>query len=147
MRSRLLAVALLVFVLPGPGPAVAAESNDATGHVAPRTFARITGYTGVPGKLFSPKQRVLITHIDDTKVPGPRIFSGESNPQDLLPGRHIITVAIDVENMHATGRLWLDAQEGKSYIVRKRIQGYGVRFWIEETDTGKMVGGEEPGTD
>ena len=49
--------------------------------------------------------------------------------------------------MHATGTLWLDAEAGKSYIVRKRVEGYGVRFWVEDTATGQTVGGIEPGED
>jgi hypothetical protein len=147
-RSLLGAVLCLLFVLPGPGPAAAAEPNGAAETAAPRgAFARITGYTSGQGRVFGPKQRVIITRIDHEKVHGPRLFSFESNPQDLSPGRHIISVEIQVTTSTATGRLWLDAEAGKSYIVRRHIEGYGVRFWIEETDTGRVVGGVEPGDD
>jgi hypothetical protein len=138
----------LLLVLPGAIPAVASEPNSAAGTAPSQSlFARITGYTSGQGKLFGDKQRVIITRIDHAKVHGPRMFSFESNPQDLLPGRHIISVEFSLNNSSTTGRLWLDAEAGKSYIVRKRIEGYGVHFWIEETDTGRIVGGTEPGED
>jgi hypothetical protein len=146
--SLLGAVLFLLFVLPGPDPAAAGEPNGAAETAAPRgASARITGYTSGQGKVFGPKQRVIITRIDHEKVHGPRLFSFESNPQDLSPGRHIISVQIYLNTSSATGRLWLEAEAGKSYIVRKRIEGYGVYFWIEETDTGRVVGGVQPGDD
>ena len=37
--------------------------------------------------------------------------------------------------------LWLDAEAGKTYIVRKEAGGGKVRLWIEEKGTGKVVGG------
>ena len=147
-RPLLAAAMFLLFLLAGPDPAAASEPNSAA-ETAPSQslFARITGYTSGHGKLFGDKQRVIITRIDHAKVHGPRMFSFESNPQDLLPGRHIISVEFSLNNSSTTGRLWLDAVAGKSYIVRKRIEGYGVHFWIEETVTGRIVGGIEPGED
>src|SRR5882724_10433078 len=101
-QSLLGAVLFLVFVLPGPDPAAAGPPNGAAETTAPRgAFARITGYTSGQGKVFGPKQCVIITRIDHEKVHGPRWFTSESNPQDLSPGRHIISVELDVNTSSA----------------------------------------------
>jgi hypothetical protein len=140
-----------MFLIAPPGVDLAAAdepSSAAENAVSHEATARITGYVSSEGNFFfGPKQRVVITRVDHEKVPGPRLNSFQSNAQTLSPGMHIITVEASVNNMHAGGRLWLDAQAGKSYIVRKRTVGYGVHFWIEETDTGRVVGGEQSGED
>jgi hypothetical protein len=60
-------------------------------------------------------------------------------------GRHYLEVRYTDHGGHADGKLWLDAEAGKTYIVRKKIEGYGVRFWIEEKESGKVVGGSARG--
>ena len=41
----------------------------------------------------------------------------------------------------ADGKIWIDCEAGKTYAIRRDIDGYKVRLWAEEEDTGKVVGG------
>ena len=61
------------------------------------------------------------------------------------PGRRYLEVRYTHRGGSAEGKLWLEAQPGKTYIVRKKIEGYGVRFWIEDKETGKVVSGRAEG--
>ena len=133
-----------LFVLQVVSGAAAQEPNDSAqsnGTAASAGVATITGYTNVRDKY----QRVVIMRVDQQKVQGPGFFSSKSNSATLSPGRHTIDVTLQLSDSSANGRLWLDAEAGKAYIVRKRIAGYSVQFWIEEIATGRAVGGTESG--
>ncbi len=45
---------------------------------------------------------------------------------------------------YANALLTLDAKAESKYIVRKLIVGGSIRFWIEDMDTGEVVGSELP---
>jgi len=68
-------------------------------------------------------------------------------PEQVLaePGRHTFEVRFVRGTGSAEGKLWLDAAAGKTYIVRKEIKGYNIRFWIEDKESGKVVGGNVRG--
>jgi hypothetical protein len=59
----------------------------------------------------------------------------------LKPGRHYLDIEYLHMNSFAYGHVWFDAEAGKAYVVRRKIKGYEVYFWIEELRTGKIVGG------
>ncbi|MBA4147558.1 MAG: hypothetical protein H0X66_05545 [Verrucomicrobia bacterium] len=59
----------------------------------------------------------------------------------VSPGRHYLDLKYSHYNSYAWGRVWFDAEAGGSYIVRRRISGYSVIFWVEDMETGKVVGG------
>lgn len=56
------------------------------------------------------------------------------------PGRRYLELRYQGRG-YAKMDLWLDAEAGKIYIVRKKAGGGKVRLWIEEKETGKVVGG------
>ncbi|MFL6604790.1 MAG: hypothetical protein ACJ8R9_26125 [Steroidobacteraceae bacterium] len=155
-RRPRVALLLWLLLLPGWNPATAqvpdkaaetAPQSKSDGAPVPAAVATITGYTSSKRKLLGPDQRVIITRVDHKKVRGTGLFSYKSNTETLSPGRHTIGVQLQVSALSANGRLWLDAEPGKAYIVRKRVEGYGVRFWIEEVDTGRVVGGMDSSSD
>jgi hypothetical protein len=66
----------------------------------------------------------------------------------LAPGRH--TVNLDYRSMGnqpTGGVLWFDAEAGKAYEAKFAVMGRGVDLWIEESATGRRVGGVGNGGD
>ena len=59
----------------------------------------------------------------------------------VTPGRHYLDLHYTYMNSFAWGQVWFDAEAGKTYVIRKQITGYSVRFWVEEEETGKLAGG------
>lgn len=57
------------------------------------------------------------------------------------PGRHYLNLKFAHMNSYAEGTVWFDADVGRSYVVRKRLLGYRVQFWVEDASTGTPVGG------
>ena len=49
----------------------------------------------------------------------------------VLPGKHEILVRYDHMGNFAWGRLSLDAEAGKTYVIRMASEASGYRFWIE----------------
>jgi len=97
--------------------------------------------------------RVVITEVDGRFTYSPlRIFVGQRDYPEiaqLRPGRHNLDLRYVHNNTYADGSLWFDAEAGKTYRVRFKLEGYGVSFWVEEEGTGKAVGGipgSEPDT-
>ncbi|OYY42395.1 MAG: hypothetical protein B7Y56_13370 [Gallionellales bacterium 35-53-114] len=66
-------------------------------------------------------------------------------PEAMLvdPGRHSMRVEYNYYQSTAHANLWLDAQAEKKYIIRCKVNGNFVLFWIEEEATGQRVGGVE----
>ncbi len=62
-------------------------------------------------------------------------------PRQLAPGRHRVVIWIRTRGGDGEVPLWLDAEAGKTYLVKKEILGYGYHAWIEDQDTGRQVGG------
>lgn len=91
-------------------------------------------------------RRILITRLDEKSLLKSRlslVFGIVNYPEQITvaPGRHYIDVQYTYFNTYSNQKLWLDAEAGKTYIVKKKITGYSVQFWIEEADTGKVIGG------
>ena len=104
--------------------------------------ARITGDTErAHGMLRGFDQQVGITSLDGKSLF--RMGWDTDFPESLIitPGKHVIGVRYMYMNAYANGTIWLDAESEKSYIIRKQPHNYSVSFWVEETDTGKRVGG------
>jgi len=91
-------------------------------------------------------ERIFITRLDSKNLY--RMGSTTEYPQALLiePGEH----TVNVQYLHAlqgtTTRVYANAQltfyaklEG-SYIVRKKIVGNRVGFWIEDINTNEAIG-------
>lgn len=67
------------------------------------------------------------------------IFSRIPDKVLVEPGRRYIIVRYNNEQGYAFGRLWLDAEAGKTYIVKIRIKNYSIIFWAEDEKTGETV--------
>ena len=59
----------------------------------------------------------------------------------IKPGRHYVDIKYTHLGSFADGKVWFDAEAAGSYIIRQRIKGYGVLFWVEDQNTHKIVGG------
>jgi hypothetical protein len=95
------------------------------------------------------ENRVFIMSIDDKSTATLWGFLTDNEPYAEIacvrPGRHHLNLkyksADPTFGFFAFGRVWFDAEAGKNYFVRDRIKGYTVEFWMEESETGKVVGG------
>jgi hypothetical protein len=138
--------ALLACLFLLPGPSATAAQEPAAG-VATITGSKIGTHKFLRGL----NEVVIITRIDHTPMLGTMLGAGflppNPNTETLPPGRHRLGVRFQVGNVRSSGRLWLDAEAGKAYIVRARNDGRRVFFWIEEVDTGRTVGGIDAGED
>jgi hypothetical protein len=144
--SHWLRSAVLVWLFLLPGANVAEAAAQPSGTTAATAVATISGSTsGTHTILTGFNQRILITRIDHKTLFLAMFLSGKPNTVTLTPGRHRIRVNLEVTGLVAIGKLWLDAEAGKAYIVRGRSERQGVQFWIEEADTGSIVGGIDPG--
>ena len=59
----------------------------------------------------------------------------------MRPGRRHISLRWSHDRSYASATLWFDAEPGVTYLVRQRVKDRGVLLWIEDTRTGKPVGG------
>lgn len=59
----------------------------------------------------------------------------------VKPGRHYLNLRYTYGPTFADGRVWFDAEAGKTYIIHRKATGYQIAFWMEELGTGKVVGG------
>ena len=64
-------------------------------------------------------------------------------PKSVLvkPGERFIDVRLKKGQTYAFGRLKLNAEMGKTYIVKTRIKNYSIIFWVEDEKTGEWAGG------
>jgi len=99
-----------------------------------------------PRKLFG----LIIERFMIMKIDGKSTFSlarsltadQEYAQQALVKsGRHYLDVKYALRRGYASGDLWFDAEAGKTYVVRKAVRRRGIIFWIEEKESGKVVGG------
>lgn len=90
-------------------------------------------------------KRLYIVDIDgkNTFDLGSALFANQSHPERawVEPGRHYVRVLYEYFGSYAHGNLWLDAEAGKVYRIKKRAEGYQVFFWIVEQESGEPVGG------
>lgn len=87
-----------------------------------------------------------------TKIDGKSTSSNIANihigfPEQVLvePGRHSLGLKFVCGTTSCDGKLWLDAEAGKTYFVYWKSEGYHIRFWIEEKESGKVVSGSTRG--
>ena len=108
---------------------ISTDSEQAHGAVAPG-FDRKIYLVSINGQ-----------RLTDTKA----ALGGQMNPYPteayVLPGRQELQVKYVYMNRFADGRLWFEAQAGKEYRVRYRIDGYAIVFWVEDLAQGTPVGG------
>ena len=95
--------------------------------------------------LIGLNSKVYIASIDEKSTATFAGFMTDAEPYAqvayVTPGRHYLDLKFSQMNSFAWGRVWLDAEAGKSYIIRKKAKNYAITFWVEEMDTGKIVGG------
>jgi len=90
---------------------------------------------------------VMITAVDGKSTEDAvrkYLFPGMEAPEKVMvqPGRRYLSVRWRLNRSWANGKLWLDAEAGKSYVVHKTFLPDGkARFWIAEGPSGKTVGG------
>jgi hypothetical protein len=119
-----------------------AEAKDAPYEVATITGSVISSHTFL-NRL---DERTVITSID--RIPVAVVLLVNANTtQTLKPGRHFIHVRYTHGRWNSNGRLWVDAEAGKAYLIHAREEGSGVRFWIENKASGAIVGGVDTGDD
>jgi hypothetical protein len=70
---------------------------------------------------------------------------------NVLPGIHVLKVRYErvsfsryqmplpFQTIVTEGDLELTAEASKNYLIKASSKGYGVKFWIEEAGTGKVV--------
>lgn len=70
------------------------------------------------------------------------IMRNEFHPETLSvnPGPHKIVVQLAHRNWRSYGCLLLDAEAGETYIVKRELRNYSVRFWAERVRGGDPVG-------
>ena len=104
--------------------------------------ARISGDSETAHKFWKGlDQRVFITKLDGKSQFRLSLTSDYPQTVIVVPGRHYLDVQYRLFNMFANGKLWLDAEAGKSYLIKKKQRQYAVSLWIEEADSGRVVGG------
>jgi hypothetical protein len=93
-------------------------------------------------------KRLYITEVDKESTNTACFHWPNCYAEEVLvgPGRHYLKLKFAHLASFAHGTVWFDAEEGKSYVVRKRLSGYGVQFWVEDASTGQPVGGR-PGAE
>jgi hypothetical protein len=94
------------------------------------------------GLFFQSKTaRLFITKLDGKSLSKFSVKQPFPESMALTPGRHEMSFSYQHFGTYANTTLWLVAEEGKSYTAKKRVDGNAVAIWIEETSTGKIVGG------
>ena len=88
-------------------------------------------------------RRLYITHVDDVSTNNFCFNWPDCHAQEVrvAPGRRYLKLRYAHLNGFAVGTVWLDADAGRKYVVRKRISGYALQFWVEDATTGRTVGG------
>lgn len=83
------------------------------------------------------------------EIYAPRFFGlvKYANEVSVLPGKHRIVIEYSGSigfyrpEEYAFGHLWVLAEAGEIYIIKKRLEGYSVKMWLENIRDGKKVGG------
>ena len=132
------------------------------GCTAPRTYTQPGAVPGgISSEITSPNVitnsildrldiRVLIESVDGKSTATFWGFLTDSMPYAeaacVKPGRHYLGLRYDPRGLggfqsHVLGRVWFDAEAGKNYFVRGGVVGDVVEFWMEDGETGRVVGG------
>lgn len=132
--NKLLCLLLLGFVVGGcSGAATPFKAYEGEKEI--KNLALIKGMSGKAGGLF---WNLDVMVVDNTVVPVLARY-----PSEVLVelGRHYFQVRFSRGQIDSYGELWLDAEQGKTYILKSMEEGSGVYFWIENEKTGERVGG------
>ena len=94
---------------------------------------------GEKGFFVSTREHTYISYVSN--MPTHKFF--DPVPENILvePGRHYLQVNYRGPKGEAFSKVWLDAERGKTYIVKAKEKGGRAFFWIEDEETGKPVGG------
>jgi len=117
-----------------------AEAKDAPYEVATITGSVISSHTFL-NRL---DERCIITSVDHIPL-ALQLLVNANTTQTLKPGRHFIHVRYTHSRWNSSGRLWVDAEAGKAYVIHAQSEYSGVRFWIEDKASGAIVGGVDTG--
>ena len=125
-----------------PAPGAAEETAAVTEKPAAPEYslATISGSVSKERTLFGgPVQRVHITCIDDIEVSDILSVSFQPKKHTLLAGKHHICVKALNNSAESSGKLWITAEPGKTYVIRQRPAAYTVYFWVEDAATHQSV--------
>jgi hypothetical protein len=87
-------------------------------------------------------QRTGILRLDGENMGSGFLKHKAARQVRLSPGRHTVQVHYEFgNNEYSLADFWLDAQAGKSYVIRFEDAGTGLRMWIEDAGTHGAVGG------
>jgi len=127
---------------PASAPVAAQETAGVTEKPAASEYslATISGSVSKERTLFGgPVQRVHITCIDDIEVSDILSVSFEPKKHTLPAGKHHICVKALNNRAESSGKLWITAEPGKTYVIRQRPAAYTVYFWVEDAATHQSV--------
>lgn len=143
MKLRLLLLAVVLFAGGCASTTRPSQAVDTPKGAAEKRI-RVTADSQRERTLFAGlDKRLYITHVDDESTNTACFHWPDCYAEEVLvaPGRHYLKLKFAHLGSFARTTVWFDAEEGKSYIVRKRLSGYGVQFWVEDASTGRPVGG------
>lgn len=113
-----------------------------------RSFSKITTDSEISHDVLRGLNAyVVITHLDGRSLYQP--FSVPDYPLEInvAPGRHEMKIRFTRYNSFAAGCVEFESEAGTNYVIKKRIEGYRIRFWIEEAGgrtVGALCGGLQP---
>lgn len=147
-RTRLLNALLLPILLLLVGCAAQPRQVYPGTRLSPDREARISTDSQSKYGAIAPgfDRKIYLTKINGESLSDMKaVFGGQMHPYPteayVLPGRQELDVRYVHMNGYADGQLWFDAQAGKEYRVRYRINAYSVLFWVEDVEQGAQVGG------
>ena len=139
LLMRLFGLILLGSLVAGCGSTAPFKAYDGETRKV-ETLALIKGETmDAEGTLFPEITTIAILEVDNKATSSS--FFEESQSVLVEPGRRYLKVLFIHALSRASGRLWLDAEMGKTYIVKSLSNYHSVVFWIEDEKTGEKVGG------
>jgi hypothetical protein len=122
-----------------PGPALPNELQ-----------ARILASAGAGQEAFRSRDpEVRISCVDGASTGQSVLLSGRRYPAEILvqPGRHYVRVLYKASNSSLEAPLWVDAQAGHTYSIRRQVRGYGIHFWLADAASGEDAAGGAVGTE
>ena len=141
MKLQIIGIAVAIL---GAGCASVPPNNQAhAAHPAKKSIHVVTESQNNHTLFAALDQRVYITHVDNASTNTLCFHWPDCYAQEVFvaPGRHYLKLKYAYFNTFANGTVWFDAQEGRSYMIRRRASGNGVQLWVEDTTTGRRVGG------
>jgi hypothetical protein len=86
-------------------------------------------------------ERIEITEVDGKRTYNPLYLPGMPTEAFLLPGKHTLKITWSRAGILAADTcIDVDVAAGKTYLIHKQLQGYGVSLWLVDKSTGAVVG-------